>query len=67
MFYTGLSLKIQVGIVSFFKKIYDGETVLTVFSNIGDDEKYRCFNEGYRYYVKSVSQPDTMTLFENNY
>jgi hypothetical protein len=34
------------------------DTPNTVFSNIGEDEQYRCVNEGY--YVKSVSQPDNM-------
>ncbi len=27
--------------------------------------QYRCYNEGY--YVKSISQPDTMPLFENSF
>ncbi len=59
------TLQIPLGIVALFEKIYDGEPILTVFSNIGEDVQYRCFNDGY--YVKSVSQPDTMPLFKNNY
>ncbi len=59
------TLQIPLGIVALFEKIYDGEPILTIFSNIGEDVQYRCFNEGY--YVKSVSQPNTMPLFENNY
>ncbi len=39
--------------------------ITTVISNIGEDVQYRCFNEVYD--VKSVSQPDSMPLFENNY
>jgi hypothetical protein len=26
-----------------FEKIYDGEPILAVFSNIGEDVQYRCF------------------------
>jgi hypothetical protein len=59
------TIQIPQGIVALFEKIYDAEPILTVFSNIGEDVSYRCFNEGY--YVKSVSQPDTMPLFGNNY
>ncbi len=33
-------------------------------SNIGEDVQYRCFNQVYD--VKSVSQPDTMPILENN-
>jgi hypothetical protein len=29
------------------KKIYDGEPILNVFSNIGEDVQYRCFNSLY--------------------
>jgi hypothetical protein len=43
-------------IVALFQKIYDEVLILTVFSNIGVDVKYRCFNEVYD--VRSVSQPD---------
>jgi hypothetical protein len=38
--------------------------IITVISNIGEEVQYRCFNEVYD--VKSVSQPDTMPLFESN-
>jgi hypothetical protein len=27
-----------------FEKIYDGEAILTVVSNIGEDVQYHCFN-----------------------
>jgi hypothetical protein len=55
------TLQISLAIVVLFENIYDGEQILTVFSNIGEDVQYRCFN------VKSVSQPDTMPILENNY
>jgi hypothetical protein len=31
------TLQISQGIVALFEKIYDGEPILTVFSNIGED------------------------------
>ncbi len=31
------TLQISLGIVAFFEKIYDGEPILTIFSNIGED------------------------------
>jgi hypothetical protein len=37
-------LQISVGIIALFEKIYDGEPILTVISNIGEDVQYRCFN-----------------------
>jgi len=37
------TLQISLGIVALFEKIYDGELILTVFSNIGEDVQYRCF------------------------
>jgi hypothetical protein len=37
-------LQISLGFVALFEKIYDEEPILTVFSNIGDDVQYRCFN-----------------------
>jgi hypothetical protein len=65
------TFQISLGIVVLFEKIYDGEPILTVISNIREDVQceYRCFNEVYD--MKSVSQPDTMprywkTLFANN-
>jgi hypothetical protein len=33
--------QISQGIVALFEKIYDGEPILTVFSNIGEDVQYR--------------------------
>jgi hypothetical protein len=51
--------------VTVFEKIYDGEPILTVVSNIGEDVQNLCFN--LLYDVKSVLQPDTMPILENNY
>jgi hypothetical protein len=34
------TLQISLGIVALFKMIYDGEPILTVFSNIGEDVLY---------------------------
>jgi hypothetical protein len=31
------TLQISVGVIALFEKIYDGEPILTVFSNIGED------------------------------
>jgi hypothetical protein len=38
------TLKISLGIIALFEKIYDVEPILTVFSNIREDVQYRCFN-----------------------
>jgi hypothetical protein len=38
------TLQISLGIVALFEKIYDGEPILTVVSNIGENVQYRCFN-----------------------
>ena len=38
------TLQISVGIFALFEKIYDGEPIVTVVSNIGEDVQYRCFN-----------------------
>jgi hypothetical protein len=38
------TLQILQGTVALFEKIYDGSPILTVFSNIGEDVQYRCFN-----------------------
>ncbi len=38
------TLQISVGIIALFEKIYDKEPILTVFSNIGEEVQYRCFN-----------------------
>jgi hypothetical protein len=37
------TLQISEGIIALFEKIYDYEPILTVFLNIGEDIKYRCF------------------------
>jgi hypothetical protein len=55
--------QISLGIVALFEKIYNGEPILTVVSNIGEDVQYNTFVSD----VKSVSQPDTMPILENNY
>jgi hypothetical protein len=38
------TLQISLEIVALFQKISDGAAILTVFSNIGEDVQYRCFN-----------------------
>jgi hypothetical protein len=35
------TLQMSGRIIAFFEKIYDGEPILTVFSNIGEDVPYR--------------------------
>jgi hypothetical protein len=35
------TLQISLAIVALFEKIYDGEPILTVVSNIGEDVQYR--------------------------
>ncbi len=58
--------RLQISVeIELFEKIDDGELILTVFSNIGEDVQYRCFK--CITYVKSVSQPDTIALLGNNY
>jgi hypothetical protein len=59
------TLQILLEIVTLFEKIYDGEPILTVISNIVEDVQYCCFNQVYD--MKSVSQPDTIALVGNNY
>jgi hypothetical protein len=54
------TLQIPLGIVAFLEKIYAGEPILTVCSNIGEDVQYRCFKQVYD--VKRVSQSDTLLL-----
>jgi hypothetical protein len=38
------TIQISVGIVTLFEKIYYEVPILPVFSNIGEDVQYRCFN-----------------------
>jgi hypothetical protein len=38
------TLQISLVIIALFEKIYYGEPIITVFSNIGEDVQYRCFN-----------------------
>jgi hypothetical protein len=38
------TLQISIGIVAVFEKIYYEVPILTVFSNIGEDVQYCCFN-----------------------
>jgi hypothetical protein len=59
------TLQLSLGFIALFEKIYDGKPILTVISNIGEDVQYRCFN--LVYYVKIVTQPDTLPLLENNH
>ncbi len=59
------TLQTSHGLLALFEKIYYGGHISSKFSNNGEDVQYRCFNEEYD--VKSVSQPDTIALFGNNY
>jgi hypothetical protein len=36
------TLQISLGISALFENIYDGEPILAVISNIGEDVQYRC-------------------------
>ncbi len=36
--------QISLGIIELFEKIYDGEPILTIVSNIREGVQYRCFN-----------------------
>jgi hypothetical protein len=38
------TLQISLGFVALFEKIYYEVPIITVFSNIGEDVQYRCFN-----------------------
>ena len=38
------TLQTSHGLLALFEKIYDGELILAVVSNIGEDVQYRCFN-----------------------
>jgi hypothetical protein len=38
------TLQISKGIIALFEKICDGEPILTVLSNIGEDVQYHCFS-----------------------
>jgi hypothetical protein len=51
------TIQISLGLVTLFEKIYEEGPILTVFSNIGEDEN-RHFSLVYN--VKSASQRDTM-------
>jgi hypothetical protein len=37
-------LQISLGIVALFEKISNGDPIITVVSNIGEDVQYRCCN-----------------------
>ncbi len=39
-----LQISPGIGIALLFERIYDGEPILTVISNIGKEVQYRCFN-----------------------
>ncbi len=60
------TLKISLGNVALFEKIYDGEPILTVASNIGEDVHCTIPLFQLMYDVKSMSQPDTLPIFGNN-
>jgi hypothetical protein len=38
------TLQMSVRVIVLFEKIYDGEPILSVLSNIGEDVQYRCFS-----------------------
>jgi hypothetical protein len=38
------TLPISLGIIALLEKIYDRKPILTVISNIGEDVRYRWFN-----------------------
>ncbi len=59
------TLQILVRIFALFEQIYDGEPIVTVVSNIGEDVQYRCCKKVF--FVKTVSQPDTMPILGYNY
>ncbi len=42
-FFVDIS-NIAIGSIALFEKIYDGEPILTVVSNIGEEVQYRYFN-----------------------
>jgi hypothetical protein len=54
------TLQMSLGIIALFEKVYYEVLILTIFSNIGEDVQYRCFNKVH--YVKSVSQPALQTI-----
>jgi hypothetical protein len=56
------TLQISLAIIALFEKIYNGEPILTVVSNIG-----KMYNTVISINVKSVAQPDTVPILANNY
>ncbi len=38
------TLQLSLGMFALFEQIYDGEQILNVVSNIGEDLQYCCFN-----------------------
>ncbi len=38
------TLQTSHGLLALFEKIYNGDPIFTVISNIGEDVQYRCFN-----------------------
>jgi hypothetical protein len=55
------AIQTSLRFVAIFKKINDGEPILTVFSVIGEDVQHHCFSQVY--YVRTVTQPDIDTIF----
>ncbi len=60
-------LILSVGVIALFEKIMMErlEPIFIGISNIGEDVQYSCFNQVYD--VKSLLQPGTTPLFEDNY
>ncbi len=59
------TLQISLETVALFEKIYDGEPILTVVSNIGEDVQHSCFNKVYD--VKSVSNNHCLQIIETGF
>ncbi len=57
------------GFVALFEKIYDGEPIITVISNIGEGTLYNMVPlfQVSVWCEKCVEAPDTTLLFENDY
>jgi hypothetical protein len=56
------TVQISLGIVVLFEKIYDGEPILTIFSVIGEDVKYREISVIFEN-CDSVTLPDIDAVF----
>jgi hypothetical protein len=56
------TLQISLVIVPLFEKIYNGEPILSVVSNIGEDVQYRCFNYS-KCMMRKVCRSPTQCLY----